>query len=52
MGVVVSVVIMSIVVGAVATDGLNAQQRALSCMANGNTVAQCQTVLGLPSTQK
>lgn len=26
--------------------------RALSCMQNGNSIGQCETVLGIPQTQK
>lgn len=44
----IAFIVGAVIVGAsISNENNTNMNRALSCMANGNTVAQCQTVLGL-----
>lgn len=43
----IGIIFLLIIAGGLAENGNNLANRSLSCMAAGNTVTQCQDVLGL-----
>lgn len=50
-GFVIGAIVLSFVLNVVFDNATNDMgYRALSCMGNGNTIGQCETVLGLPQT--